>query len=119
MIKKISNRDKNFYKYMGKFFGSRIVERETNDRIYDDDKKEWYLYIERDIVLAFVSIEDDVIKNIYGYKEQHLEELLNYIKKDIKISNSILTKKYTDIYIKCGLQISNNQTYKNFVTICN
>ena len=119
MIKKVSNKDKNFYQYMGKFFGSRIVEKETNDRIYDDDKKDWYLYLEKDSVLAFISIENGVIKNVYGYKEKYLEELLNYIKKEIKISNSILTKKYTDIYEKCGLQVSNDQAYKNFVTICN
>ena len=33
------NKDEKFYQYMGKFFGSRLVEKQTNDRIYDDNGK--------------------------------------------------------------------------------
>lgn len=118
MLVKTNNKDKKFYQYMGKFFGSRLVEKQTNDRIYDDDKKEWYLYIEDDSVVAFVSVQNKVIKNIYCYKEECLEEILNYIKSEEKISDSILTKKYIEIYKKCGFQVLDNETYKNFVTIC-
>lgn len=117
MIVKMNNKDEKFYQYMGKFFGSRLVERQTNDRIYDDDKKEWYLYIEDDSVVAFVSIQNKVIKNIYCYKEKNLEELLNYIKKEEKITNSILTKRYIEVYQKCGFKVSENEIYKNFVMI--
>lgn len=117
MIVKMNNKDEKFYQYMGKFFGSRLVERQTNDRIYDDDKKEWYLYIEDDSVIAFVSTQNKVIKNIYCYKEKNLEELLNYIKKEEKITNSILTKRYIEVYQKCGFKVSENETYKNFVMI--
>ena len=52
MIIKITNKDEKFYQYMGKFFGSRLVERQTNDRIYDDNNKEWYIYIEEEKVMA-------------------------------------------------------------------
>ena len=41
MIKKITNKEEDFYQYMGKIFGSRSIERQINDRIYDDDSKEW------------------------------------------------------------------------------
>lgn len=118
MIKKINNKDKNFYQYMGKFFGSRLVEKQVNDRIYDDDKKEWYIYIENDIVLAFVSIQNKVIKNVYCYKENYLEDVFNYIKekeKIDKIDSSILTKNYIEVYKKCGFKIVDEETYKNFV----
>ena len=118
MIKKINNKDKNFYQYMGKFFGSRLVEKQVNDRIYDDDKKEWYVYIENDIVLAFVSIQNKVIKNVYCYKENYLEEVFNFIKKEgkiDKIDSSILTKNYLEVYKKCGFKIVDEETYKNFV----
>ena len=74
MIIKMNNKDEKFYEYMGKFFESRLVERQINDRIYDDDKKEWYLYIERDTVLAFVSIQNKIIKNTYSYKEEQLKK---------------------------------------------
>lgn len=118
MIIKMNNKHENFYQYMGKFFGSRLVEKQTNDRIYDDDKKEWYLYIKDDIVVAFVSVQNKVIKNVYSYKEEYLEEILNYIKKEEKIGNSILTRTYIEVYKKCGFQVSDNDMYKNFVTIC-
>ena len=117
MVIKMNNKDEKFYQYMGKFFGSRLVEKQTSDRIYDDDKKEWYLYIEDNNVMAFVSIQENVIKNIYCHKEKYLEQLLNTIKKQEKLTDSILTKRYVDIYQKCGFKINGNQTYKNFVMV--
>lgn len=117
MIVKMNNKDEKFYQYMGKFFGSRLVEKQINDRIYDDDKKIWYLYIENNNVLAFVSTQNKVIKNVYCYKEKCLEEILNYIKKEEKITISILTRKYIEIYKECGFQVIDNKAYKNFVTI--
>lgn len=117
MIIKINNKDENFYQYMGKFFGSRLVEKQINDRIYDDDKKDWYLYIENDSVVAFVSVQNKVIKNVYCYKEKHLEQILYYIKKEEKIDSSILTRKYIEVYKECGFNIIDNKTYKNFITI--
>lgn len=117
MIIKINNKDENFYQYMGKFFGSRLVEKQINDRIYDDDKKEWYLYIENETVVAFVSVQNNIIKNTYCYKEKYLEEIFNYIKKQEQIGISILTKKYIEVYKKCGFHVLDDETYKNFVTI--
>mgnify|MGYP003292759025 FL=1 len=56
MILKMDNKSKDFYNIMGKFFGSRIVQNKTNDRIYDDNNKEWYVYLENKNPVAFVSI---------------------------------------------------------------
>lgn len=117
MIKKINNKTEKFYQYMGKFFGSRIVEKQTNDRIYDDDKKEWYVYIENDSVIAFVSIQNKVIKNVYCYKEEYLEKLLSKVCEEEKIENSIITKQYIDVYKNCGFDIIDNEIYKNFVMV--
>lgn len=117
MVIKINNKDKNFYEYMGRFFGSRLIEKQTNDRIYDDDNKEWYINIEDNRVVAFISISNNVIKNIYTTKEQYLEELLKKVKKEQNIKYSIVTNNYIDIYEKCGFKTHKNQEYKNFVTI--
>ena len=117
MILRIKNDDERFYKYMGKFFGSRLVERQTNDRIYDDPDKEWYIYLENKKVVAFVSIQKNIIKNIYSIKKQYLEKLLDTIRKEKKINISVVTNAYKDIYEKCGFLLDQNKNYKNFVTI--
>lgn len=117
MVLRMTNKDEEFYKYMGKCFGSRLIEKQTNDRIYDDNDKEWYVYIENEKVMAFVSINSGIIKNIYTIKEIYLEEILKKVKKETFISYSIVTKYYLDIYKKCGFKVSDNGEYKNFVTI--
>ena len=118
MIKKITNKDEKFYQYMGKFFGSRLVERQTNDRIYDDASKVWYIYLEGKKAVAFVSIQNNTIKNVYTTKEEYLEKILDRIKRENKITNSIVTNTYKDIYERCGFLLESNTNYKNFVTIC-
>lgn len=117
MIVKMINKEEKFYQYMGKYFGSRLLEKQTSDRIYDDDSKEWYIYLENGKVMAFASINGNVIKNVYTTKEKYLEEILKEIKKDIEVTYSIVTNYYRDIYEKCGFKVSKNQEYKNFVTI--
>lgn len=117
MIIKIGNKDEKFYQYMGKFFGSRLIQKQTNDRIYDDDSKEWYLYLEEDRVVAFVSVSKNVIKNVYTMKEKYLEEILKKVKKENVITYSVVTNYYREVYEKAGFQVSQNQDYRNFVTI--
>ena len=117
MVKKITNKDEKFYQYMGKFFGSRLVQSLTNDRIYDDDNKEWYIYKKDDVVKAFVSIHKDVIKNIYTTNAKYLEEILENVKSENNITYSIVTNYYSEIYEKCGFKINKSGSYKNFVMI--
>lgn len=117
MILKMTNKDEDFYKYMGKFFGSRIVEKQTNDRIYDDPDKLWYIYVNEEKAVAFVSIEKNAIKNIYTIKEKYLEELLEEIMHERKISSSIVTNLYLGLYEKLGFEFLDAETYKNFVVI--
>lgn len=117
MIIKMNNKDEKFYCYMGKMFGSRIIQKQVNDRIYDDNDKEWYLYIEEERVAAFVSISKSTIKNVYSIKEEYLLEILQKIKSENKITESIVTNIYVDIYQKAGFKISKDSNYKNFVVI--
>ena len=117
MIVKLRNDNEKFYQYMGKFFGSRLVEKQTNDRIYDDSDKEWYIYLEGKKAVAFVSIQKNTIKNVYTTKQEYLEKLLDRIKRENKITNSIVTNTYRDLYERCGFLLDNNSSYKNFVTI--
>lgn len=118
MILKLTNKDANFYNYMGKFFGSRIIQTETKDRIYDDNNKLWYICIGLDNKpYGFISIVNNVIKNIYSSNEAYLKELLEQLLVDINISPSIVTKLYENLYAECGLEIRHLDNYKHFVEI--
>lgn len=117
MIVKMDNKSKDFYNIMGRFFGSRIVENKTNDRIYDDNNKEWYVYFDNNSPVAFVSIASGVIKNIYSIKDDFLIELLTYISKETKIKDSIVTTAYSNVYSCCGFVCSDDKGYKNFIRI--
>ncbi len=118
MILKLSNKDSNFYYYMGKFFGSRIVQTETKDRIYDDNNKIWYIYVDsNDKAYGFISVCDSIIKNIYSSHEEYLKELLLQVMKDFSVEPSVVTKLYENLYQECGLKITNLDNYKHFVMI--
>ncbi len=116
MILKMNNKSQDFYTIMGKFFGSRIVQNETNDRIYDDNKKEWYILFDNENPVAFVSVVSNVIKNVYSINPEFLIELLQFVTKKITIKDSIVTKAYISAYESAGLVVNNNG-YKNFIII--
>lgn len=119
MIVKMTNKDNDFYQYMGKFFGSRIVQTETKDRIYDDNNKLWYIYIDdaTDKSTAFVSVCNGIIKNVYSTGNDYLYELLSELKNDFIVQPSIVTNLYKDVYVKCNFIISELDNYKYFVMI--
>ena len=118
MILKLTNKDEDFYNYMGRFFGSRIVQTETKDRIYDDNNKTWYIYLNPSSKpCAFISVSDNVIKNIYSNNEEYLKALILAVKEDSKIEDSIVTKIYENIYESCGLQVISLDNYRHFLMI--
>lgn len=117
MVVKMNNKDEKFYVYMGKMFGSRIVQRQTNDRIYDDNEKEWYLNIEDDRVVAFVSVVKGVIKNVYSIRDSYLMEIFKELKKEVKVKESIVSNLYKETYIKAGYSINSMNTLRNFIMI--
>ena len=113
MIKKMTNKDSNFYKYMGEIFGSREIQRETSDRFYDDDGKEWFLYMELGVTLSVVSVKENVIKNVYSCEQNCLISILKQIYPDI--SSGIVPKIYENSYIDAGYTVSESNV--NFVKI--
>ena len=117
MIVKMNNKNEKFYQYMGKVFGSRIIQNQTNDRIYDDDNKTWYLNIEDEKVLAFISVANNTIKNVYTIKDVSIEELLKAVREENKIKFSTVTNIYEDAYKKTGYKVEKTDSLKNFVVI--
>ena len=118
MIVKMTNKEENFYNYMGKFFGSRIVQTETKDRVYDDNNKVWYIYVDSENKpYGFISVCDGIIKNIYSNNNDYLRELLKKVSTDMQIEPSIVSKLYEDLYQECGLIVTYLDNYKHFVMI--
>lgn len=119
MILKMNNKEDYFYKYMGKFFGSRIVQAETKDRIYDDSNKTWYIYVDKstDKSYAFVSVCEGIIKNVYSNSDVYLKELFQEIKKDFVVQPSIVTNLYENVYTDCKLHPMQLDNYKHFIMI--
>lgn len=100
------------------FFGSRIVQTETKDRIYDDNNKVWYIYLNQSTKpCAFVSVCDGVIKNIYSNSDEYLKKLLLSLKHEVVIHDSVVTKIYENIYVECGFKINSLDNYKHFIMI--
>lgn len=116
-VLKLNNKSENFYKYMGKFFGSRVVQSKIKDRIYDDANKEWYVFLEEEKPVAFVSMVKNTIKNLYSIRDDQLEELLTEISSSKPISESVVPRIYIDAYKKAKLEVFDDESYKNFVVI--
>lgn len=118
MILKMNNKSADFYSYMGKFFGSRIVQIETKDRIYDDSNKIWYIYVDNNNKpYGFISLSDNIIKNIYSSNDLYLKDLIMAVQQEVDIQPSIVTKLYENIYKECGLKITELENYKHFIMI--
>lgn len=117
MILKMNNKDDNFYFYLGRVFGSRIIQSITNDRIYDDNNKTWYVYVDEHKATAFISICNNVIKNIYSTNDLHLKLLMEELSKDFVIKSSVVTNLYENVYIGCNLNVNKSINYKNFLII--
>jgi len=115
IIRKLNNRSKNFYVYLGKLFGSRVVEEVTLDRIYDDADKKWYVYFDRDHPCAFVSMKGYKIKNVYAEKKQYLVPLLKEVINDEVIIPSVVTKTFESEYRAAGFKTKERSV--NFVEI--
>lgn len=112
---KITNKDPGFYDLLGPIFGSRKVHRETGDRFFDDDKKEWYLEVnDEKEILAVISLSGETIKNVYCQSQDSLIQLL----KDVYYStgSSTVPSVYLDAYKKAGYSIEESEL-KKFVKI--
>jgi len=116
MIIPITHTSKNFYAHLGPIFGSRKVEKMTGDRFYDDDDKIWYLYYDKGVPDTFVGILNNVIKNVWTEKPEHLILVFKDINKKMTIKESIVPSLFNDIYIKSGYELVDHD-YKNFLKI--
>lgn len=113
MLKRMKNSDPGFYGYIGKIFGSRQVQRDTADRFYDDDEKEWIAEIKNKSVVSVVSIKNGRISNVYAEDVFELIDILKGLHSEI--SEGIVPVIYREAYTAAGYKITGEK--KNFLTI--
>lgn len=113
MVKRMKNIDPGFYGYMGKIFGSRRVQRDTADRFYDDDDKEWIMDVTEKTVNAVISVARSKIKNVYAEDVFSLTAILEKVYPEV--SDGIVPIIYREAYIEAGYRIVEEK--KNFMSI--
>jgi GNAT superfamily N-acetyltransferase len=64
-VKRMTNRDREFYPTMGPFLARRDIERELGGRIYDDDDRVWYVAMSRGRVTGFCSARQTKTGAVY------------------------------------------------------
>ena len=111
---KMSHKDPDFYSIMGPVFGSREIQRKTGDRFFDDENKEWHVFMDsQGYVTTVISVCNNLIKNVYSSNMDELTLLLKEICPEIK--SGIVPIAYTEIYKNAGYRVS--ESSKNFVEI--
>lgn len=55
--------DEKFYSLMGRFFADRGIIKELDNQLYNDDKTNWYVYIEKKVIKGFVSVQEKADHN--------------------------------------------------------
>ena len=110
MIIKMNNKHSDFYSYMGKFFGSRIVQTVTKDRIYDDIAKFAGYGFNKSHSVAYATISYQMaFLKAYYYKEFILVLLNKASKNEVNRYLNLLKKQQLKIVKPSVLAL--NQEY--------
>jgi len=64
-ILSLSRENKDFYRIMGPYFGSRSIAKEVGINIYDDESKEWFIASNGVAVLGIASLRGSVVSDCY------------------------------------------------------
>ena len=110
-VLRLNRTDENFYNLLGPVFGSRIVERMTRDRFYDDPGKQWYLVPNQ----GAASVLDHVIRNFWAVSEPVAVELIQAILEDFGTLSGILPNVHENSFRKMGFQVAPYR--KNFIEV--
>lgn len=88
-IRTMSNVHPDFYRIMGKWFGSRQAQKEIGYPIFDDDEKEWYLAFNDGVLVGFAFEVNSYISDCYVLPEYRrrwvLMEILTSMMRNIDL----------------------------------
>lgn len=77
-IRKLMRADGDFYTVMGPVFVSRLIEKQTKDRFYDDAGKVWYVIPGK----GAASLLGNTVKNFWAVNADIAEALIAVLQSD-------------------------------------
>ncbi|MNQ24553.1 hypothetical protein D3C85_377490 [compost metagenome] len=116
-IRIMSNVHPDFYRIMGKWFGSRQAQKEIGYPIFDDADKDWYLAFDSGALVGFASLQGSVISDCYVLPQHRrrwvLMELLARIMIDADLpARASCTSMSLGAFLKLGfVEVSKSKNY--------
>lgn len=110
-ILRLERENRDFYAYMGPIFGSRIIEKETGDRFYDDPEKLWYIAPGR----GAASVRAGVLRNFWASDEKTAFSIAQEMLRDNRRLSGVASRRYESVFKALGFTV---QSYrKNFIEV--
>ena len=120
-IRTMSNVHPDFYRLMGKWFGSRQAQKEIGYPIFDDYEKEWYLAFEDSVLIGFASEMNSYISDCYVLPEfrrrRVLMEILTAMIRNVDLpSKAYCTQMSVGAFKKLGfVEYSKTKNYTRVI----
>ena len=115
-IKRLTRDDEDFYEIMGPIFGSRLIEKQTKDRFYDDAGKVWFVIPGKGVA----SLLGNTIKNFWAVSEKAAQELIGALKAEQtregkKWLDGTLPNTHAEVFAGVGFEVAPHRV--NFIEV--
>ena len=110
-IRRLTRSDEDFYTVMGPIFGSRLIEKQTKDRFYDDPAKVWFVIPGK----GAASLLDCIIKNFWAVNDETADTLVSARVQEQKWLDGVLPRTYEDVFKRHGFETSDHRV--NFIEV--
>ena len=110
-ILRLERGDQRFYDYLGPVFGSRVIEKDTGDRFYDDMGKVWYVVPGR----GAASVRQGLLRNFWAADRETADSLVEAIQADNPRLGGVAPRRYAQAFVKCGFTVQGYR--KNFIEV--
>ena len=110
-ILKLNHDNVSFYDYLGPVFGSRIIERDTGDRFYDDTDKDWYVIPGRGVA----SVKHGLLRNFWAADREAADQLIKVLCEDMPRLTGVAPRQHEQAFADAGFTV--NEHHKNFIEV--
>ena len=110
-IRKLTRNDEDFYAVLGPVFGSRLIEKQTKDRFYDDAGKVWYVVPGK----GAASLLGNTLKNFWAIHADVAAALITAIQIDSEWLDGILPRTHAEVIGRLGFETHDYRT--NFIEV--